>query len=126
MEGNSAGVVATNLTSPPPSTTSITIQEPSLSVSKLLVTPGTDSGDAVQYTITITNSNAANSGTAYDINVLDVIDSDILLDNVTLGSGIVVAGAAVSANTSTVSNLNLVLASLAPGASATITLNAPV
>ena len=126
VESNSAHVVATGLATPPDSSTSVTLQEPALTVSKVLVTPGTDAGDAAQYTITITNSGAANTGTAYDISVLDALDTDILLNNVTLGSGIVVSGAAVSANTSTTSNLNLILASLAPGASATITLNATV
>jgi len=106
-------------------TVTSTVVEPVLGVTKALVVSGTDAGDAVQYTITITNA-AANNATAYDINVLDALDTDILLNNVTLGSGIVVSGAAVSANTSTTSNLNLVLTSLAAGSSVTITLNGTV
>ena len=110
---------------PPSNTVPTTVVEPVLAVTKTLAVSGTDSGDAVQYTITITNA-AANNATAYDINVLDAIDADLLLNNVTLGSGIVVSGATVTTNGSTTSNLSLVLDSLAAGASATITLNATV
>ncbi len=106
-------------------TVTSTVVEPVLAVTKALITSGSDAGDAVQYTITITNA-AGNNATAYDINVADLLDTDILLNNVTLGSGIVVTGATVSSNTSTTSNLSLVLDSLAAGSSATITLNATV
>ncbi len=101
------------------------VVEPVLGVTKVLGTVGTDAGDVVTYTITITNA-AGNNATAYDINVTDLLDTDILLNNVTLGSGIVVSGATVGSNSSTTGNLNLVLNSLAAGASATITLNATV
>jgi large repetitive protein len=104
----------------------VTLTEPSLTLTKVTTTTGSDAGDAVVYTLTITNSNAANTSTAYDINVTDLLDNDIELINTTLASGIVVTGATVSANTSTTGSLNLVLQSLAPGASATITLNAVV
>ncbi|MEQ1860175.1 MAG: isopeptide-forming domain-containing fimbrial protein, partial [Chthoniobacteraceae bacterium] len=106
-------------------TVTSTLVEPVLGVTKALVVSGTDAGDAVQYTITITNA-GGNNATAYDINVLDLLDTDILLNDVTLGSGIVVAGATVTSNTSTTSNLNLVLDALAAGSSLTITLNAQV
>ena len=102
-----------------------TVVDPVLGVTKVLTTPGTDAGDAVVYTITITNA-AGNNATAYDINVTDLLDTDVLLNNTTLGSGIVVSGAGVAANTSTTGNLNLVLSSLAAGGTATITLNATV
>ena len=110
---------------PPSNTITTTVTEPVLAVTKVLQTSGTDAGEAVQYVITITNA-AANNAAAYDISVLDAIDSDILLNNVTLGSGIVVSGATVNANTSTTSSLNLVLDTLAAGASVTVTLNATV
>lgn len=106
-------------------TVTTTVVEPVLGVSKTLVTSGSDAGDAVQYTITITNA-AANNATAYDISVTDLFDTDFVLNNVTLGSGIVVSGAAVTTNSSTTSNLNLVLTSLAANSSATITLNGVV
>ncbi len=102
-----------------------TVVEPVLGVTKVLTTPGTDAGDAVVYTITITNA-AGNNATAYDISLTDLLDTDVVLNNTTLGSGIVVSGAGVTSNTSTTGNLNLVLSSLAAGGTATITLNATV
>ena len=102
-----------------------TVVEPVLGVTKVLTTPGTDAGDAVVYTITITNA-AGNNATAYDISVTDLLDTDVVLNNTTLGSGIVVSGAGVTSNTSTTGNLNLVLSSLAAGGTATIALNATV
>lgn len=109
----------------PSNTVNSTVVEPVIGVSKTLQVGGTDAGDAVQYVITITNP-AGNNAAAYDINIADLLDTDIALTNVTLGSGIVVSGATVTSNTSTVNNLALVLDTLAAGASATITLNATV
>ena len=65
----------------------ITIVEPTLSVAKLVAnqTDGTtfqasvpgDSGDTIQYRITITNGNAAGDTTAFDISLADVIPASL-------------------------------------------------
>ncbi len=110
--------------------TPVTIVEPSLSLLKVTTTPGTDAGDSVVYTLTITNAASATTGTAYDINILDLLDGDIELINTNVGAGatfgISITGAGVIANTSTNGNLNITLDSLAANSSATITLRAMV
>ena len=68
---------------------SITIQEPTLQLDQQLVTPpglGFDEGDAVEYTITISNGNAGSDYDAFDINFNSVLPTE--LDQLTLVSAI--------------------------------------
>jgi fimbrial isopeptide formation D2 family protein len=65
---NSAVAVSTALgTTTAASTQTVTLQEPSLTLTKTVITAGADAGDPVVYEVTITNSSAANTSTAYDL-----------------------------------------------------------
>jgi uncharacterized repeat protein (TIGR01451 family)/fimbrial isopeptide formation D2 family protein len=117
---NDIDASATNVTSDNNNQVTVTLTEPSLTLAKVTTATGADAGDAVVYTLTITNASGANVGTAYDINVTDLLDTNLELISTD------VIGAVIASDTSTTGSLNLVLASLAPGATATITLNAVI
>jgi uncharacterized repeat protein (TIGR01451 family)/fimbrial isopeptide formation D2 family protein len=112
---------------PTDDTETVTVREPMVNVTKNTVVTGTDGGDPVQYTITITNSALA-SASAFDLRILDTLDPSIQLTSalIGVGEGIQVTGAGVLANASTVGQLDLLLDQLAPGDTITITLNAVV
>jgi fimbrial isopeptide formation D2 family protein/uncharacterized repeat protein (TIGR01451 family) len=97
------------------------IKEPQLSVSKAVTTPGTDAGDSVVYTITITNDTLANNAsTAYDIVVTDTLESTLEYVSASATTAGIKGGSNVSANQA----VELILDQLAPGATATVTVNA--
>ena len=106
-----------------PSMVTATIVEPDLTIGKVVTTAGVDAGDPVVYTLTITNAAGAAISTAFDVRVQDLLDTNVELINTTLGSGIVVAGATVDANASTVANLDITLDEIAAGGSVTVVLN---
>jgi len=75
----------------------IVVREPTLQITQTITsTPGVggyDQGDRVDFTITISNGNGANDYAAFDINLLDVLPTE--LDNVTL-TGVLYQGGATN------------------------------
>ncbi len=96
-----------------------TVVEPVLGITKAVAVAGNDAGDAVQYTVTITNA-GGNNAAAYDINLTDVLASTLTFVSVSA------SGATITTNTTAGNNINIVLDTIAAGASATITINATV
>lgn len=126
VETNTASGSATGVTPDTGNTTDVTLVEPDLTIAKVVTTPGTDAGDAVVYTLTITNASGANVSKAFDVRVRDILDSNLELinTNVGAGQGIVVTGATVDTNASTVAALDITLDEIAPGGTVTVVLNA--
>jgi large repetitive protein len=73
----------------------------------------------VQYSITITNA-GGNNAAAYDINLTDVLAGTLSFVSVSA------TGATITSNTTAGNNVNIVLDTIAAGASATVTINATV
>ncbi|MDM0065115.1 DUF4347 domain-containing protein [Variovorax sp. J31P207] len=75
-------------------TPTVTVREPTLQIAQTLVTDpglGFDDGDAVEFTITISNGNGGNDFDAFDISLLDTLPTE--LNNLTL-AGVAYQGAA--------------------------------
>lgn len=70
----------------PPVSDPVTVQivEPQLNVVKLIDTAPVDAGDEIVYTIEITNNNSDVTTTAFDINLLDALDSNLDLTSVSV------------------------------------------
>jgi large repetitive protein len=132
--GNQAGTALANtasvetggtlLATSDPST--LTVAEPSLTIAKTASpTTGLDGGDAVTYTITVTNaavSAAPHVAPAYDLNVHDVLNANLVMESVTPSvTGTWTDNSNIGANT-----LDGVLDRLDPGFTATFTIHAHV
>ncbi|MET0262755.1 MAG: DUF11 domain-containing protein, partial [Rariglobus sp.] len=100
-------------------TLDVEVAEPELTFTKTLVASGSDAGDAVQYTLTITNDAGA-AATAFDIRILDTLDDSLDFVSLSVTAGITFTDDSVG------DALDLTIASLAPGESVTITINAVV
>ncbi|AGI24460.1 outer membrane adhesin like protein [Pseudomonas sp. ATCC 13867] len=75
----------------------VIVREPTLQITQAITsTPGIggyDQGDRVDFTITISNGNGANDYAAFDINLLDILPTE--LDNITL-TGVLYQGGATN------------------------------
>ena len=104
------------------------VQEPVVTATKAIIgDPPDDAFDTVTYDIVITAGNAANQSTAFDLNVVDLLDTDLLLDSVAIqvNPGYV----AITSDSSTYGAggpVNVVLNRLEPGDSVTIRIVATV
>lgn len=108
---------------------SITVSRPSLTVTKTVVAPlPKDAKDPVTYTITVTNGSGANVSTAYDIDVLDNLNTSYLENLNVAGMVITVPAYATPTNKSdaAANKVEVVISELRAGASATITFTANV
>lgn len=116
LTGGGTGVPPSN---PPPVT--VTVAEPSLTITKTANDTTPDLGQVIRFTLTIQNPNVANGATAYDLLVRDALPAGL-----TNLANIAVTGATLDANNSTSSLLDLKLSDLALGATATIEFDATV
>jgi|GEM_PF-711832 len=121
-------VDATAIGVPPDNNNQITVnvREPVLSLTKTTTTPGTDGGDAVLYTLVISNTGNA---TAYEVRIQDLLDS--ALQFVTPGSALTItsgttAYATLTQTGNTASAVDTILNRLDAGDSITITISAQV
>ncbi|MCJ1886426.1 VCBS domain-containing protein [Pseudomonas sp. LA21] len=75
----------------------VIVREPTLQITQAITsTPGIggyDQGDRVDFTVTISNGNGANDYAAFDINLLDILPTE--LDNITL-TGVLYQGGATN------------------------------
>ena len=79
LEINSASVTATNLPTPPPGTTTVTLREPNVNFTKTPdVTTNVDAGDVITYTVVLTNPGGANASTAFDVLLTDTMPANLL------------------------------------------------
>jgi uncharacterized repeat protein (TIGR01451 family)/fimbrial isopeptide formation D2 family protein len=110
---------------------STTVVEPLISQQKSDdVNPdAVDPGDVVTYTVTTSNSAAANVSTAHDVEISDLVPKGLIVlgvGNVPLGDGEEVPGSAGAIWHSGSRTITMDVASLAPGASATLTYRAEI
>ncbi|HJW76618.1 MAG TPA: DUF11 domain-containing protein, partial [Thermoleophilia bacterium] len=91
---------------------SVTIQCPDVTVVKTAVASPVNAGDPIAFDITVSNSSAAGTGTAYDVTLSDPLPDDITWSEDS--AGCVITG------TGDNQVLECSWASLAPGASATV------
>ncbi len=107
------------------SNVSVIVAEPELDISKSVTTTPLDAGDTIEYQIVVTNTSTGNNAlNAYDVNVLDSIDSDVILSSVTpsaSGSGVVTDNSNIPGNLVDVS-----ISFLEPGETLTIDLSGTV
>jgi uncharacterized repeat protein (TIGR01451 family)/fimbrial isopeptide formation D2 family protein len=129
VAGNVAGTLLTNNltgggTGIPPSTpppVTVTVIEPQLRITKAANPATANLGQTVHFTLSVQNLNVLYGGDAYDILVRDALPAGLSgLTNV------VVTGASIDTNTSTGTLLDLKLAQLALGATATVEFDAVV
>jgi large repetitive protein len=101
---------------------SVTIREPRLTVAKTLTTAPSDAGDALRYTIVVTNTGTA---TAFDADISDVLDADLVMGAV----GFTPSGGATGVtdlSDAPTNTLHLTVTSMAVNATVTITVDATV
>lgn len=107
-------------------TATVTIKEPVLDLGKTTTTTGSDAGDTVVYTLTITNTGNA---TAYGINILDTLDTELALTapgTALAFTGVPPAYVTLDQTANSASAVNSVLNELRAGDSVTITLTAQI
>jgi len=103
-----------------PASATVTVQEPLLSIGKSVTDTTPAPGQPFSYTLTVTNSGAANVSTAYDVVVTDVIPTGVIVQT-PLPAGAAIAGAGANGGGTITWT---VPASIAAGASRTLTYNA--
>jgi fimbrial isopeptide formation D2 family protein/uncharacterized repeat protein (TIGR01451 family) len=90
-----------------------TVVEPALSLSKsATIAPPIAAGETITYTLTLTNSNAANTSSAFDLQLRDTLDSNLTLLGVNVLSQ---PGYATITDTTAAPNVNLAVSRLNPG-----------
>ena len=129
---NQAGTVISNTasnqigTSTPTNsnTVTVTVVEPVITFTKTIVsTPSPlDAGGVVHYQISYANGSGATISTALNVNITDALASELLLPSTGAPDLVITPSAGVGAitNSSTTSNINISIASVAPGASVTV------
>ena len=114
----------------------LVIAEPKLSLAKVITTAPADAGDPVVYTLTITNiSSGVNRATAFDLELTDVLDTNLVPGSVLVGStqGLTCTGPS-GAGTTPFSTGSIIVGQtvtvtatcLDPAKSITVTINATV
>ncbi len=108
-------------TSPVDVNNTVTVVEPDISINKTITTVPNDAGDPVVYEIRVENGTGANISTAYDLNILDLLNSNLVLQSVS------VSGPTNTDNSNILGNLvDVDIAELAPGEVVIVTVNAVV
>ena len=101
---------------------SVVVQEPEFMVDKVASPTTGDAGDTVNYTITVTNGNAANNTTAFDVVITDALQPPldlISVDNITTAGGVSAPADSSDVGTDTIT---LDVATFPAGGSVTIEL----
>ncbi|MEZ0397354.1 MAG: sortase [Anaerolineales bacterium] len=129
---NQAGTVisneATNQVGANPVTHSnsvdVTVVEPSITFNKTIVSLPTplDAGGVVHYRITFANATGATVSSTMDVHITDALAAALLLPSTGAPDLVITPSGSVGAitNNSTTSNIDITIASVAPGASVTI------
>lgn len=132
IAANQAGHVisneATNQVGTNPVTTSnrvdVTVVEPSITFGKTIVSLPTplDAGGVVHYRITFANATGATVSSAMDVHITDALATALLLPSTGAPDLVISTSGSVGAitNNSTASNIDIIIASVAPGASVTV------
>ncbi len=98
----------------------LTVAEPSVTLTKVVTTTPVDAGDPIVYSITLANAAGANVSPAHELRVQDVLDAALVPGTVT------VAGPGTWSNASTPAHVDVTFTRLDPGTSVIITINATV
>ncbi len=102
---------------------STTIVEPDISVTK--ADDDADgvvvSGQAIGYTVTVSNADGSSNSVAYDTVIVDTVPPELVVDTATISDGGVFAAGATAADPSTIT---WTVATIDPGASAVLTYDA--
>ena len=110
---------------PASNSVNVRIAEPSLTLTRQVLTSPTDAGDTVTYRVTYTNATGANVTTAFDARLRDALPADLSLDlssvTVTLAGG-----ASGTTNTSAGNTVDIVVDQIPPGGSVTVEYSARV
>ncbi|MBI5964972.1 MAG: hypothetical protein HY863_15950, partial [Chloroflexi bacterium] len=87
----------------------VRISEPSITNLTKVVNPtSADAGNTVAYTVTFSNANNANSTTAFDVNLTDIVPAKMTLDLLSLTTSYLPAAcSSLASNTSAGNNINL-------------------
>ncbi len=67
-------------------TSSVTVQEPNVAISKVVTTAPVDAGDTVEYTITMTNTAGSNVETGYEWTFTDTLNTHLELQSLSFTS----------------------------------------
>jgi large repetitive protein len=102
--------------------TRVTVRHPVLAVDKVLSIVPTDGGDALRYTITLTN---AGSATAFETDLADTLDARLVMSSVSTATSGTVSGV-VDLSDAATNSVHVTVATIAVGGSVTITVNATV
>ncbi|MFN8483234.1 MAG: isopeptide-forming domain-containing fimbrial protein [Anaerolineae bacterium] len=132
ISGNTAGTTRNNtyrvqingVNSSNSNGVSVTVVEPSVTLTKTIATTPTDAGDTVVYNLTFTNATGTNRTTAFDLNVTDTLDGNLTLTGVSVTKP---AYAGATDNSNIPGNaVNVVIDQLRPGDSVTVQVTATV
>lgn len=103
---------------------SVTVQEPQVAITKTVTTAPVDAGDAVAYTIVLTNTSGTNVETGYEWNFTDTLNTHLQFVSV---SDITAPGyASVDTSATAGQNVSVVIDKLDPGGSVSFIINATV
>ena len=100
----------------------VTIVEPQISMDKTVTSGPYEAGDVLTYTITISNAAAANSSTAFELEINDVFDSSLQVGSHTLN----MPAYASATDNSSGNTIDIDVNRLDPGDSILITVNAAI
>jgi len=110
---------------PASNSVNVRIAEPSLALTRQVLTSPTDAGDTVTYRVTYTNATDANVTTAFDARLRDALPADLSLDlssvTVTLAGG-----ASGTTDNSAGNTVDIVVGQIPPGGSVTVEYSATV
>ncbi len=105
----------------PAATSTVTVQEPLVSIAKGVTDSTPEPGDVFTYTVTASNSAASNVSNAYNLVVTDVVPVGVVVNAATISAGGSISGAGVNGGGTITWNLT---GPLAAGASQALTYNA--
>ncbi|MGI8664975.1 MAG: beta strand repeat-containing protein, partial [Jatrophihabitans sp.] len=74
-------------------TATVTVLEPSLSITKAVTKLHPEPGQSFTYTVTVSNANAASTSTAYNVTVTDTVPTGVVVDPASISGGGTISGA---------------------------------
>lgn len=102
----------------------VTVQEPLVAISKVVTTAPVDAGDAVVYTITLTNTSGTNVESGYEWTFTDTLNTHLQFDSI---SDISLPGYATLDSSATAGqNVSAVISRIDPGDNVSFRINATV
>ena len=107
---------------------SVRVAEPRLSMSKTVLTAPSDAGDTIVYRITYANASGADVASAFDIVLVDTLDSNLIIDShsVIAGGGTCGATPQTTGSIDSGQTVTATVSCLNPGASVTVDITATV